>query len=44
MTDYLYYVAAVNGGKIPATVNPDSNGDGEVGSSDRAIIIKTLNP
>jgi hypothetical protein len=43
-TDYFYYVAAVNGGKIPVTVNPDFNGDGEVGTSDRAIIIKTLNP
>ncbi|MFH0979869.1 MAG: hypothetical protein V1803_02920 [Candidatus Roizmanbacteria bacterium] len=41
-TDYFYYVAAVNGGKIPVTVNPDFNGDGEVGVADRAIIIKTL--
>ncbi|PIV09095.1 hypothetical protein COS31_02000 [Candidatus Roizmanbacteria bacterium CG02_land_8_20_14_3_00_36_15] len=42
-TDYFYYVAAVMGGKIPATVNPDFNDDGEVGASDRAIIIETLN-
>jgi hypothetical protein len=42
-TDYFYYVAAVNGGKIPATVNPDFNGDGEVGASDRVIIVASLN-
>ena len=42
--DYMYYVRAVNGGKLQATVNPDFNGDGEVGSKDREIIIKTLNP
>ena len=42
--DYFYYVAAVNGGKIPATVNPDFNGDGEVGAADRTIIIKSLSP
>jgi len=41
-SDYFYYIGAVNGGKIPATVNPDFNGDGEVGSSDRVIIIKSL--
>lgn len=41
--DYFYYVAAVNGGKIPVTVNPDFNGDGEVGVADRAIIIKSPN-
>lgn len=41
-TDYFYYVAAVNGGKIPVIANPDFNGDGEVGAADRAIIIKTL--
>lgn len=44
LTDYYYYVAAVNGGKIPVGVNPDFNGDGEIGASDRAIIIKSLNP
>lgn len=43
-TDYFYYVSAVNGGKIPLTVNPDFNGDGEVGASDRAIIVKSLTP
>jgi hypothetical protein len=43
-TDYFYYVAAVNGGKIPTTVNPDFNGDGEVGAADRAIVIKSLTP
>lgn len=43
-TDYFYYVAAVNGGKIPVIANPDFNGDGEVGLSDRVIIIKSLNP
>lgn len=42
--DYFYYVAAVNGGKIPVTANPDFNGDGEVGANDRTIIIKSLNP
>ncbi len=42
-TDYFYYLRAVVGGKIPPTVNPDFNGDNEVGSNDRAIIIKTLN-
>ncbi len=41
-TDYFYYVAAVNGGQVPANVNPDFNGDGEVGLSDRTIIINSL--
>ena len=41
--DYFYYVAAVNGGQIPTNVNPDFNGDGEVGLSDRTIITKSLN-
>jgi hypothetical protein len=41
-TDYFYYVAAVNGGKVPTNVNPDVNGDGEVGVSDREIIIRSL--
>lgn len=40
--DYMYYVSAVNGGKIPVTVNPDFNGDGEVGAADRTIIIGSL--
>jgi len=43
ITDYLYYVAAVNGGRIPATVNPDFNGDGKVDAADRTIIVNTLN-
>lgn len=43
-TDYFYYVAAVNGGQVPANVNPDFNGDGEVGLADRNIITKSLNP
>jgi len=42
MTDYFYYVAAFYGGKIPLTVNPDFNGDGEVLTTDREIIIKAL--
>ena len=42
-TDYFYYVLAVNGGTLPAGVNCDFNGDGEVGAKDRAIIINTLN-
>lgn len=40
--DYLYYVSAVNGGTIPSSVNPDFNGDGEIGFADRSIIIKSL--
>lgn len=44
MTDYFYYVAAVNSGKIPVTVNPDFDGNGVVGNLDRTIIIKSLNP
>ncbi|MFH0979868.1 MAG: hypothetical protein V1803_02915 [Candidatus Roizmanbacteria bacterium] len=42
MFDYYYYVGAVNGGKIPVNVNPDFNGDGEVGVADRVIIMKSL--
>lgn len=42
--DYYYYVAAVNGGKIPVSANPDFNGDGEVGTIDRAMLIKSLYP
>lgn len=41
-TDYFYYVAAANGGKIPVTANPDFNGDGEVGLADRTLIVNTL--
>jgi hypothetical protein len=40
--DYMYYVSAVNGGRIHYSINPDFNGDGEVGFSDREIIIKSL--
>ena len=42
LMDYFYYVTAVNGGKIPTTVNPDFNSDGKINASDRAIIIKSL--
>jgi len=42
MKDYYYYVAAVNGGKIPKFVNPDFNGDGEIGVADREIIMRSL--
>lgn len=40
--DYLYYVAAVNGGGIPTFVNPDVNGDGLTSPSDRSIIVRTI--
>jgi hypothetical protein len=40
--DYFYYVAAVNGGKVPTNANPDVNGDVEVGVTDRNIIIQSL--
>lgn len=43
-TDYFYYVAAVSGGKISVTVNPDFDGDGVVSNVDREIIIKSLSP
>jgi len=42
LSDYYYYVTAVIGGKIPPKVNPDFNGDGEVGIQDRKIILKSL--
>ena len=42
-TDYLYYVTAVNGGKIPPNINLDFDGDGAVGVTDRTIILKKLN-
>jgi len=41
ISDYYYYVAAVNGGKIPAFANADANGDGGVGPNDRIIIMKS---
>ena len=44
MIDYYYLVQALNGGKTPPSVNLDFNGDGEIGLSDRAIIVKTLHP
>ena len=40
--DYFYYVTAKLGFKIPATVNPDFNGDNVVDTKDREIIIKSL--
>jgi len=39
--DYFYYVAAVNGGKIPASANADVDGDGLISTLDRAIIIRS---
>jgi hypothetical protein len=41
-TDYFYYVAAKAGAKIPANVNPDFNGDGNIAIDDRAIIRKVV--
>lgn len=35
--DYFYYLTVVTGGSIPATVNPDFNGDGYVTVSDLNI-------
>lgn len=40
--DYDYYTQAVSGGKIDPSINPDFDGDGEVGAKDRVIIIKKL--
>lgn len=40
--DYYYYMRAVNGGEIPSNVNPDFNGDGEIGVSDRELIVSLL--
>lgn len=42
--DYFYYVTAKLGFKIPATVNPDFNGDDAVNAEDGVIIIKSLKP
>lgn len=42
LMDYFYFVRAKSGAKIPASVNPDFNGDNEIRDSDRTIIIKTL--
>jgi hypothetical protein len=44
MVDYYYLVHALNGGTLPSSVNPDFNGDGEIGLADRTIIVKTLHP
>mgnify|MGYP001565965491 CR=1 FL=1 len=40
--DYYYYIAAVFGGKIPQNINPDFNGDGEVGRADLDIYKLTM--
>lgn len=40
--DYDYYIQAIIGGKIPASVNPDFDGDGVVGDSDREIIMRYI--
>lgn len=42
MTDYYYYVAAINGGKIPTAVNVDFDGDGIISTLDRAIVVRSL--
>lgn len=42
--DYFYYVTAKLGFKIPASVNPDFNGDNVIDTKDRDIIIKSLLP
>lgn len=40
--DYFYYIRALNQGKIPASVNPDFNGDGEINEKDKDVILKEL--
>ena len=40
--DYFYFVTALNGGKIPTTVNPDFSGDGTINADDRKIVVATL--
>jgi len=42
MTDYFYYVQALYGHKIPASINVDFNGDGIVNAIDRLIIVRRL--
>jgi hypothetical protein len=42
LLDYFYYVQAKSGGKIPARINPDFNGDNAINNEDRVIILKTL--
>ncbi len=40
--DYFYLVSGQFGGKIPARINVDFNGDGTVNGEDRVVIIKGL--
>lgn len=42
LLDYFYLVSSQFGGKLPAKINADFNGDGLVNQADRQIIIKTL--
>ncbi len=42
ITDMMYYSSVVNGGGIPAIVNPDVNGDGTISQIDRFIIVEGL--
>lgn len=42
MLDYFYYVTAINGGKLPPSVNIDFNGDGVVSSADKDILVKYI--
>lgn len=42
--DYYYFVLANSGAKIPASINPDFNGDNVVDTKDRDIIVKSLIP
>ena len=49
-TDYYYYVSAINGGKIPASITTDTvktyvdadvDGDGAISTLDRSIIMRS---
>lgn len=40
--DYFYWLQVTSGGKIPAMINPDFDGDGVVGGTDRAVIVKGI--
>lgn len=42
LLDYFYFIHSKIGAKVPATVNPDFNGDNQIDNDDSAIIIKTL--
>ncbi|MFA6016814.1 MAG: S-layer homology domain-containing protein [Patescibacteria group bacterium] len=42
MADYYYYLAAVVGGKMPVWADADVDGDGQISTLDRAIIMKSL--